>query len=205
MHIKCISIIRNVRHNLCKRLFVCVLYYNSSFVVVILTGTSHRSLSFFHHTHIELQRSPGFGLYYSIYYHVAVKMASKNDTYDVYDTLKENIMRAIDEMAKIQPQISQSVSNLQIDYIQTAKNIIHNAVSAQKQFVSSLNIPVAEQYSEQFSKQSTEITNNAIKAVGINNQLAINTLDATRENLRSEEHTSELQSQFHLVCRLLLE
>src|SRR3989338_10349237 len=24
-------------------------------------------------------------------------------------------------------------------------------------------------------------------------------------NLRSEEHTSELQSQFHLVCRLLLE
>src|SRR5438309_8699006 len=24
-------------------------------------------------------------------------------------------------------------------------------------------------------------------------------------NIRSEEHTSELQSQFHLVCRLLLE
>src|SRR5438309_5328654 len=29
-------------------------------------------------------------------------------------------------------------------------------------------------------------------------------LDAGRR-LRSEEHTSELQSQFHLVCRLLLE
>src|SRR6516164_1363224 len=26
-----------------------------------------------------------------------------------------------------------------------------------------------------------------------------------RDNARSEEHTSELQSQFHLVCRLLLE
>src|SRR5689334_24609279 len=26
-----------------------------------------------------------------------------------------------------------------------------------------------------------------------------------REDARSEEHTSELQSQFHLVCRLLLE
>src|SRR5689334_24704614 len=26
-----------------------------------------------------------------------------------------------------------------------------------------------------------------------------------RAKLRSEEHTSELQSQFHLVCRLLLE
>src|SRR5689334_13078228 len=30
--------------------------------------------------------------------------------------------------------------------------------------------------------------------------------DATRKiKVRSEEHTSELQSQFHLVCRLLLE
>src|SRR5689334_24158594 len=28
---------------------------------------------------------------------------------------------------------------------------------------------------------------------------------ARRRPLRSEEHTSELQSQFHLVCRLLLE
>src|SRR5689334_24794457 len=27
----------------------------------------------------------------------------------------------------------------------------------------------------------------------------------TRQVTRSEEHTSELQSQFHLVCRLLLE
>src|SRR5689334_24831349 len=28
---------------------------------------------------------------------------------------------------------------------------------------------------------------------------------ARRDGTRSEEHTSELQSQFHLVCRLLLE
>src|SRR5689334_24111532 len=28
---------------------------------------------------------------------------------------------------------------------------------------------------------------------------------AKRGDVRSEEHTSELQSQFHLVCRLLLE
>src|SRR5689334_24000392 len=28
---------------------------------------------------------------------------------------------------------------------------------------------------------------------------------APRRSARSEEHTSELQSQFHLVCRLLLE
>src|SRR5689334_24763880 len=30
-------------------------------------------------------------------------------------------------------------------------------------------------------------------------------IEAVHDRLRSEEHTSELQSQFHLVCRLLLE
>src|SRR5689334_24355061 len=30
-------------------------------------------------------------------------------------------------------------------------------------------------------------------------------IEAQRQRFRSEEHTSELQSQFHLVCRLLLE
>src|SRR5689334_24962075 len=32
-----------------------------------------------------------------------------------------------------------------------------------------------------------------------------NVVAAQVSDLRSEEHTSELQSQFHLVCRLLLE
>src|SRR5689334_24737492 len=35
--------------------------------------------------------------------------------------------------------------------------------------------------------------------------IASSSAPATIGNQRSEEHTSELQSQFHLVCRLLLE
>src|SRR5207253_7352244 len=34
---------------------------------------------------------------------------------------------------------------------------------------------------------------------------AVRKLQAIRRSLRSEEHTSELQSRGHLVCRLLLE
>src|SRR5689334_24156029 len=36
-------------------------------------------------------------------------------------------------------------------------------------------------------------------------QIFLNTAVTSRLYTRSEEHTSELQSQFHLVCRLLLE
>jgi hypothetical protein len=105
--------------------------------------------------------------------------------HDVYDTLKENLVRAVDEMAKFQPQFSQSLSNLQIDYIQTTKNVIQNSVSVQKQFVSNMNIPtLAVPYSEQFAKQTNEITNNTMRTAGINNQLVINAIDAARENLR---------------------
>src|SRR2546422_10780717 len=51
------------------------------------------------------------------------------------------------------------------------------------------------------------------QAIGVAFQVADDTLDyaAPRETLgksqgnRSEEHTSELQSRLHLVCRLLLE
>src|SRR2546422_8327197 len=36
-------------------------------------------------------------------------------------------------------------------------------------------------------------------------RLAVRVLRYAREERRSEEHTSELQSRLHLVCRLLLE
>src|SRR2546422_9906586 len=36
-------------------------------------------------------------------------------------------------------------------------------------------------------------------------QVQLFTIGDMKENVRSEEHTSELQSRLHLVCRLLLE
>jgi uncharacterized protein YwgA len=148
------------------------------------------------------------GLYYRCGKQVQIEMERNNDlskgsvsnsrnASDVYTTIKENVIRAIDEMAKVQPQFSQSISNLQIDYIQTTKNLVQNAVSAQKQFTSSWNIPDHSPYSEQLARQSTEITNNTIKAVGINNQLAINALDAARENLKIYNKTMDAVVDFN--------
>ena len=124
------------------------------------------------------------------------KTASSSDVQDVYETVKDNFLRTVDEIAKVQPQFSQSISNLQIDYIQTTKNMIQNMASAQKHFTSGLNLPGAGPYSEQLAKQSTELTNNTIRAVGINNQLAINALDAARENLKIYNRTIDAVSDF---------
>jgi uncharacterized protein YwgA len=123
--------------------------------------------------------------------------STTTNVYDVYDTLKENLVRAVDEMAKAQPQFSQSLSNLQIDYIQTTKNVIQNSVSAQKQVAANMNIPtLTVPYSEQFAKQTNEITNNTMRTIGINNQLVINAIDAARENLRIYNRTVDAITDF---------
>ncbi|HMH11272.1 MAG TPA: hypothetical protein VK553_11205, partial [Candidatus Nitrosopolaris rasttigaisensis] len=46
----------------------------------------------------------------------------------VYDTVQQNYIRIVDEFTKAQPQYTQSVSNLQLDYIAAAKNTIQNMV-----------------------------------------------------------------------------
>jgi hypothetical protein len=128
-------------------------------------------------------------------------VGSSNSATHVFDTVRENFVRAVDQMASVQPQYSQAISNLQLDYIQATKNVIQNTISAQKQLVGSWNImPVSTTttipYAEQFTRQTNEITNNALKAVDINNKLAINAVDVARENLRIYNRTVDAATEF---------
>lgn len=116
---------------------------------------------------------------------------------NAFDAVKDNFIRTVDEVAKVQPQYLQSISNLQLDYIQTTKNMIQTAFAAQKQVTANMNIPSAAPYSEIFVRQANEMTNNAIRAVGINNQLTINTLDAARENLKIYNRTVDAVTEFN--------
>ena len=146
-------------------------------------------------------------LYTHIEYYQRIKMIDNKlkhesttvgsiDAIHVLDTVKENFVRAVDQISNVQPQYAQALSNLQLDYIQATKNLIQNTISAQKQFLGSWNVPVSTSYTEQFTRQSNEITNNTLKAVGINNQLAINALDLARENLKICSRTADAVTEF---------
>lgn len=108
---------------------------------------------------------------------------------NVYDSVKENLLRTVDEMAKVQPQYYQSISNLQLDYIQTAKNII--------QLGNNWSIHSSGPYAEQLVNQSNQITNSTIRAVDVNNQLLINSLDTLRENLKVCNRTIDTVTEFN--------
>jgi hypothetical protein len=117
---------------------------------------------------------------------------------NVYDTVKQNYIRIVDEFTKAQPQYTQSVSNLQLDYIAAAKNTIQNMVSAQKMLASNGNVPIViPPYTGEFVKQSNEITVNIVNAVRINNQLTVNAINAAAENFRTLNRTIESVTEFN--------
>jgi hypothetical protein len=117
---------------------------------------------------------------------------------NVYDTVKQNCIRIVDEFTKAQPQYTQSISNLQLDYVAAAKNSIQNMISAQKMLASNGNVPiVTPPYTDEFVKQSNEITENIVNAVRINNQLTVNAINAATENFRTLNRTIESVTEFN--------
>ena len=117
---------------------------------------------------------------------------------DVSDTVRDNTLRIVDEVAKVQPQFAQSVSNLQLDNIQTVRSMIQTAFANQKQLiVHAPNIPQALQVSEAVSNQSTEMTNSIIRSVGIFNQLGITAIDSAREHVNIYKRTVDAVTDFN--------
>ncbi len=117
---------------------------------------------------------------------------------DVSDIVRDNTLRIVDEVAKVQPQFAQAISNLQLDNIQTVRSMIQTAFANQKQFfVHAPNTPQALQVSEAVSNQSTEMTNSIIQSVGIFNQLGVTALDSAREYVNIYKRTADAVTDFN--------
>ena len=124
-----------------------------------------------------------------------------NEVMSICDTATQNSIRIIDELAKAQPQYTQSISNIQHDYVAAAKNTIQNIASVQKMLASNVNFPiVTPQYTNEFVKRSNEITENTISAVHINNQLTINAINAAAENFRTFNGTIDSATEFNTTA-----
>ena len=116
----------------------------------------------------------------------------------VCDTATQNCIRILDELTKSQPQYTQSVSNLQLDYVAAAKNTIQNIGSVQKMLANNVNFPlITSQHTDEFVKRSNEITENMVNALRINNQLTVNAINAAAENFRTFNRTIDSVSEFN--------
>jgi hypothetical protein len=77
------------------------------------------------------------------------------------------------------------------------KNTISTYYAYKKQMAQALNLPQFPEANEQVSKQSTEMTNNAIRSIGIYQQLTVNAMDAGRENLKIYNRTVDAVTDFN--------
>src|SRR5712692_10880618 len=118
------------------------------------------------------------------------------DVSKLYDAVNENFAKTVDELAKVQPKYGQSIHNTILAQIHTIKNVIHNTILAQKQLASGWNLPVA--YTEQFVKESDEITNNIVNAIDVNNEMAVKSLEAITENFKTFNRTIDSFTEFNI-------
>ena len=124
-----------------------------------------------------------------------------NENVEMLDTCKQNMLRTIDEISKYQPQYAQSISNLQQDYLQVTKESINRTFAIQKSWYRNTArnsfTPIASPYAEQYRKQSDEATSQAFNVFETANQLAIDSLNASRENIKLYSKTVETVTEYN--------
>lgn len=120
----------------------------------------------------------------------------------LFDVANKIYTKLVNEAGKVQPQYAQAISNLQLEYIEAARNAIQTITSVEKQFANSnsSNFVVSDSavpYIHDFVKQSNDFINNVISIAEINNQLTINALNTLRDNVRNSCRSVEATGEFN--------
>lgn len=119
------------------------------------------------------------------------------NTYDFYNTIKEDTNRIVNEFARSQPTYIQAVSNLQMKYIEATKNIINSTLGFQKQVFETLDYNSSTNYTKQLGRQSNEITNNIIEFNTINNKFISNVLEVAGDGIKNYTKTLDTFVKFN--------
>lgn len=123
--------------------------------------------------------------------------SSINRKYEVYDSIKDNTTKIINEIAKTQPAYIQSISNLQMECIESTKGLVNTTITIQKQMYDCLNSNPLPTVTKQYVKQGNEFTNNVIEFNNINNKLFANLLDITSDSIKNYTKTLDTFVKFN--------
>ena len=127
------------------------------------------------------------------------------DSSEIFDSYKQGVLKVTEEVSKFQPQYAQSISNLQQEYIQLTKEYVNKVFAAQRNWAgsnvtsTSTTFPTSTYapYAEQFRRQSNEITAQALSVFDTSNQLAINAINAAKENVKLYGKAMDAVTEFN--------
>jgi len=105
------------------------------------------------------------------------------NTKDVYGVSQQNVDKYFTGIKQQVPRYHQSVTNVQQEYLDACENIINSTITLQKEFARKAG--VTTNVPEAALKAIRDTTEEIVKASTIQNQIALATIDATQQNIKT--------------------
>jgi len=120
---------------------------------------------------------------------------SKNETTqanpkDLFSICQENMDKIFNGIKQSVPQYHQSITNVQQEYLQAYENVVDSGMSLQKEYVKKAGI--ISNIPEATLKVIHDTTEEFLKAASIQNQVALATIDATQQNIKTFNDNAKL-------------
>jgi len=110
-------------------------------------------------------------------------LSEKRQERDAFDIYQESVSNVIEEVAKLQPAYTQSVTNLQQECTDAFKRATESAITVQKEFATATWGP--GKFPSALAKNASEVADAFLKAAVINNKAVIASVDAARQNVKT--------------------
>ena len=102
---------------------------------------------------------------------------------DAFSVYQQNVDKLFTSIKQAVPQYHQSITNVQQEYLQAFENMVDSSITIQKEFAKksgvTANIPEAA------LKAIHDTTEEFVKAASIQNQIALATIDAAQQNIKT--------------------
>lgn len=108
---------------------------------------------------------------------------TQGNTKDVFSLYQQNVDKMFSGIKQFIPQYHQSITNVQQEYMQTFENMVSSSITLQKDLAKKSGI--AAQIPDATIKAIRDTADDFVKAASIQNQLALTTIDATQQNIKT--------------------
>jgi len=105
------------------------------------------------------------------------------NTKDVYGVSQQNVDKYFNGIKQQVPRYHQSVTNVQQEYLDACENIINSSITLQREFARKAGITT--NVPEAALRAIRDTTEEIVKASTIQNQIALATIDATQQNIKT--------------------
>jgi len=102
---------------------------------------------------------------------------------DAFSVYQQNVDKIFTSIKQSVPQYHQSITNVQQEYLQAYENIVDSSIAMQKEYAKRFGI--AANIPETAIKAIRDSTEEFAKAASIQNQIALATIDATQQNIKT--------------------